>query len=63
MKITSEKDKKIFKLIPVEMNGSDDSYNVDLTDGEGYFSSTGNRWQSSEKHDCNICLKAYTDKK
>ncbi|MBS5483726.1 MAG: cell surface protein [Eubacterium sp.] len=63
VKITSGKDKKIFKLIPVEMNGSDDSYNVDLTDGEGYFSSTGNRWQSSEKHDCNICLKAYTDKK
>lgn len=60
VKISDAGDEKFFKLIPVEMNGSDDSYNVDLSDGEGYFSSTGIRWQSAENHDCNICLKAYT---
>lgn len=60
VKITNTEDDDFFKLIPVEMNGSDDSYQVDLSDGEGYFSSTGNRWQSAENHDCNICLKAYT---
>lgn len=60
VKISNPKKNDFFKLIPVEMNGSNDSYNVDLSDGEGYFSSTGTRWQSSENHDCNICLKAYT---
>ena len=49
-----------FKIIPVEMQTKAMEGNVDLTDGEGYFSSAGTNWQSAEEQGCNICLKAYT---
>jgi hypothetical protein len=49
-----------FKLIPVEMKTDYMEGNVDLSDGEGYFSSGGYNWQSAEEQECNICLKAYT---
>ncbi len=56
----SNKKSNVFKLIPVEMDANDMTGKVDLSDGEGYFSSAGYNWQSAEKQDCNICLKAYT---
>lgn len=35
---------------------------VDLTDGEGYISFKGNKWEKTEENQkCNLCLKAYTD--
>lgn len=49
-----------YKLIPVEMESKEITVKIDLSDGEGYFSSEGNNWQSAEKQQCNICLKAYT---
>ena len=49
----------VFKLIPVEMQTKSMEGKVDLTDGEGYFSSSGVNWQSAENQGCNICLKAY----
>ncbi len=36
---------------------------VDLSDGEGYISSKGKKWESAEKdQNCNLCLKVYSDK-
>lgn len=63
VKINSEDKNDTFKLIPVEMNTENSAGKVDLTDGEGYFSSKGYNWQSAEKEECNICLKAYTSDK
>lgn len=57
------KDEEAFKLIPVEMTSDNMRDKVDLSDGEGYFSSTGYRWTLAEKQNCNICLKAYTRNK
>lgn len=61
VKITDRKSKN-YKLIPVELKTSDMNSNIDLDDEEGYFSSEGTNWQSAEKQECNICLKAYTVK-
>lgn len=37
---------------------------LDLSDGEGYISSDGANWESSEDvYACNLCLKAYTSVK
>ena len=37
---------------------------ADVTDGEGYVSADGINWESLEEHhQCNLCLKAYTDKR
>lgn len=58
----SDLDGKDYRLIPVEMMSEDMDVKVDLTDGEGYISSGGEKWQSAEKQECNICLKAYTKK-
>jgi hypothetical protein len=60
IKISSQSDSDVFKLIPVEMDNGSIAGKLDLTDGEGYFSSEGYNWQSAEQQDCNICLKAYT---
>lgn len=65
VKIASD-NKGVFKIIPVEMDNY--SFNgltgkPDLTDGEGYFSSGGDNWQSAEEQKCNICLKVYTKNK
>ncbi len=36
--------------------------NIDLEDGEGYISYTGNQFINvKEKQDCNICIKAFTN--
>lgn len=35
--------------------------NVDLADGEGYISASGNRWENTEQNqECNLCLKVYS---
>ena len=62
IKIRNKKGKD-YKLIPVEMESEELDIHVDLSDGEGYFSSSGEKWQSAEKQKCNICLKAYTKRK
>lgn len=62
VKVTSKSENKVYKVIPVEMPTEEMKNEINLTDGEGYFSSEGYNWQSAEKQRCNICLKAYTDK-
>ena len=48
--------------VAVEMVKSYATLTVDLSDGEGYISANGSRWERvEENYDCNICLKAYTD--
>ena len=59
IKVTNNNNDNVFKLIPVEMQTKSMEGKVDLTDGEGYFSSSGVNWQSAENQGCNICLKAY----
>lgn len=61
VKVTGNAGDKVYKIIPVEMPTDEMENEVDLTDGEGYFSSEGYNWQSAEKQNCNICLKAYTN--
>lgn len=63
VKITKEKREQTDKLIPVELQAKDMKVKVDLADGEGYISSDGFTWNSAEKLKCNLCVKAYTDRK
>ena len=45
----------------IEYTAGSFTADVDLTDGEGYISSGGNTWQSTEDaQDCNLCLKVYS---
>ena len=47
--------------IAVEYDAGDGKCQIDLSDGEGYISFEGQRWENvEEKQNCNICLKAYT---
>ncbi len=47
--------------IAVEYDAGDGKCRADLTDGEGYISFEGMRWERvEEKQNCNICLKAYS---
>ncbi len=47
--------------IAVEYDAGDGKCRIDLSDGEGYISSDGIRWEQTEKtQGCNLCLKAYT---
>ncbi len=47
----------------VEYAADDLTDHVDLTDGEGYISPNGKKWESAEKDQkCNLCLKVYSDK-
>lgn len=51
--------------LAMEYDSGDDSLaSVDLTDGESYFSYTGNRFfnvkEQKDCEDCNICIKAFT---
>lgn len=47
--------------LAIEYQADDATREADLTDGEGYISATGQRWESTETvHGCNLCLKAYT---
>lgn len=49
--------------VAIEYVNDEKTANVDLTDGEGYISLRGFDWErTEEKHNCNICLKAFTDK-
>ncbi|RGY84006.1 hypothetical protein DXA21_21110 [Parabacteroides distasonis] len=48
IKVTNNNNDNVFKLIPVEMQTKSMEGKVDLTDGEGYFSSSGVNWQSAE---------------
>lgn len=50
--------------IAIEYNTGDGKSRVDLSDGEGYISPDGERWQHVETgQECNICLKAYTSRR
>ena len=55
------KNKKL-KLVPVEVK-TKMMKKINLKDGEGYISADGKNWSSVEKQKCNVCLKAYTDKR
>lgn len=45
----------------VEYKADKMTTNFDLTDGEGYISVGGNRWENTEqKQECNLCLKVYS---
>lgn len=47
----------------VEYRADEMTADVDLTDGEGYISSNGKKWESAEENqDCNLCLKVYSDR-
>lgn len=54
---------KSLKLVPVENTTKSMKKKINLKDGEGYISADGKNWQSVEKQKCNVCLKAYTDKR
>lgn len=50
--------------VAIEFPAGDSTETVDITDGEGYISLTGNSWENVEKtQNCNLCLKVYTNKK
>lgn len=50
--------------VAIEFPAGDTTSSVDITDGEGYISYTGNSWENvEEKQGCNLCLKVYTNKK
>lgn len=46
----------------IEYDGGEGVAQVDLSDGEGYLSRDGKRWERVEETlGCNLCLKAYLD--
>lgn len=48
--------------VAVEMAKDYATMTVDLSDGEGYISLHGGKWERIEdEYNCNLCLKAYTD--
>ena len=49
--------------IAIEYDANDEKSRIDLNDGEGYISPDGAIWENTEMtQQCNICLKAYTDR-
>lgn len=50
------------KPIAIEYKNDLQTKNVDLSDGEGYYSLKGSSWNRAEKENFNICLKAYADR-
>ncbi len=45
----------------IEYAADEPTKDVDLTDGEGYISADGKRWDHVEDtFSCNLCIKAYT---
>lgn len=47
--------------LAIEYAADEMTAGVDLSDGQGYISSGGKKWESAEdKQDCNLCLKVYT---
>ena len=50
--------------VAIEYDSGDGIAEVDLTDGEGYLSYDGERWEHVEEtQGCNVCLKVYTQRK
>ncbi len=50
------------KPIAVEYQTNSLRAEVNIEDGEGYISWSGKNWENTEKtHNCNICLKAFTN--
>ena len=48
--------------IAIEYQADETTADVDLSDGEGYISLRGEKWDNVEKNqDCNLCLKVYTN--
>ena len=48
----------------IEYAADEATKEADLTDGEGYISTNGKRWEHVEDaFSCNLCLKAYTKRK
>lgn len=48
----------------IEYAADEATKEVDLTDGEGYISANGKRWEHVEEaFSCNLCLKGYTKRK
>ena len=48
--------------VAIEYDAGDGTAQVDLTDGEGYLSFDGKRWEHVEETQrCNVCLKAYME--
>ena len=48
----------------IEYAADEATKEADLTDGEGYISANGKRWEHVEEaFSCNLCLKAYTNRK
>jgi hypothetical protein len=49
--------------IAIEYDENDMTDGFDVSDGEGYISLYGKQWFSAEEdRNCNVCLKAFTDK-
>lgn len=47
--------------LAIEYAADKTTANVDLSDGEGYISLTGENWQNvKDEKNCNLCIKAYT---
>ena len=50
--------------VAIEFQAGKSTEHVDITDGEGYISLSGNTWENvEEKQNCNLCLKVYTNDK
>lgn len=48
--------------VAVEYNADSRYSTFDISDGEGYISVDGKRWESAEStQECNVCLKAFTE--
>ncbi|MCD7907502.1 MAG: lectin like domain-containing protein [Clostridium sp.] len=47
--------------VAIEYDAGNGMAEIDLSDGEGYLSADGDKWEHVEEtKECNICLKAYT---
>ena len=50
--------------LAVEYQADEATKQADVTDGQGYISPDGIKWEPMEKrYECNLCLKAYTDRR
>ena len=50
--------------LSVEYQADEATKQADVTDGQGYISPDGIKWEPMEKrYECNLCLKAYTDRR
>lgn len=50
--------------VAIEYNSPEKGMTAEISDGEGYISYRGTSWERvEEKQNCNVCLKAYTEKR